>query len=256
MGTHPIFESDFDCLTDRLFMSTPISNVQVITNPAGMGSNGSIQLFVKTAEHSDADLWPNSFFRSSKKRFLAVVRTPARETIVTDIIIVNESDQIPTGFSPVQSTYDTGEEALKGQCVCLNRGPLHSARSQVTDLVISTQPNFHLDKNYTYLGEVNNLHLSMKRVNISQLSKKAAPTPPIAKPAAAAVSTPRHHPGIPQRKHEINPLDGVTFKLADNVKTGSHQASLEPGHQMPIKHYDDILAEHFYDFSTEQKAIS
>ena len=96
----------------------------------------------------------------------------------------------------------------------------------------------------------------MKRVNISQMSKKAAPTPPIAKPAAAAVSTPRHHPGIPQRKHEINPLDGVTFKLADNVKTGSNQASLEPGHQMPIKHYDDILAEHFYDFSTEQKAIS
>ena len=30
--------------SDRLFMSTPISNVQVITNPAGMGSNGSIQL--------------------------------------------------------------------------------------------------------------------------------------------------------------------------------------------------------------------
>ena len=25
----------------------------------------------------------------------------------------SESDQIPTGFSPVQSTYDTGEEALK-----------------------------------------------------------------------------------------------------------------------------------------------
>ena len=88
------------------------------------------------------------------------------------------------------------------------------------------------------------------------MAKKTAPAPPVAKatPTPTRQSQP---PGIPQRKHEIGPLDGVTFKLADNVKTGSSQADqLEPGHQMPIKQYDDILAEHFYDFSTEQKAIS
>ena len=38
--------------------------------------------------------------------------------------------------------------------------------------------------------------------------------------------------------------------------TGSSQPITEPGHQLPIKQYDDILAEHFYDFSAEQKAIS
>ena len=82
------------------------------------------------------------------------------------------------------------------------------------------------------------------------MPKKSAPAPPTQQPSL------RRAPDIPQRQATVNPLDGVTFKLAENVVTSHGQQNTEPGHQLQIKQYDDILAEHFYDFAVEQKALS
>ena len=95
---------------------------------------------------------------------------------------------------------------------------------------------------------MNNLHLSFKTQHITHL------------PKVKKVENVRPAPAIPKRVNSpqpANPLDGITFQLASNVQTQYNQQqnqNVDIG--MPIKGHDDILAEYFYDFSTEQKAIA
>jgi len=146
-------------------------------------------------------------------------------------------------------TSDTQEDCLKDAKLCVKKSKFHTARSQVTDFVISTQKDFHMQNNYTYIGVVNNLHLSFKVQHISQIqnsqkTKNSTSTAPAAAPRRAA----------PKPK-SVNPLDGVTFQLSSNVVTDGNIQFSDVSVGMPIKKYDDILAEYFYDFATEEQAI-
>ena len=48
----------------------------------------SLIQFTKTVENSDADLWPNSFFGKSKKRYLVIERQKNAEQIITDMCLI------------------------------------------------------------------------------------------------------------------------------------------------------------------------
>ena len=47
--------------------------------------------FKHTIENTDADLWPNSFFGKSKKRYLVIERAQTAEFIVTDICLIRKA---------------------------------------------------------------------------------------------------------------------------------------------------------------------
>jgi len=82
MGTHPIFESDFDCLTEM----DPISNIIIVTDARLAPPNST--MYARTVENSDADLWANSFFGKSKKRYICIERQKNAENIISDMCLV------------------------------------------------------------------------------------------------------------------------------------------------------------------------
>ena len=54
----------------------------------------------------------------------------------------------------------------------------------------------------------------------------------------------------------ISPLSGVSFKLSDCVQTGDVQNSQNSFDlNIPIKTRDDIFAEFYYDFESEEKVM-
>merc|ERR1711892_1147777 len=50
MGTHPIFESDFDCLTEKKMTSTLPSNVEQLT----LGGSPWLRIHILTTQNSSA----------------------------------------------------------------------------------------------------------------------------------------------------------------------------------------------------------
>jgi len=95
----------------------PISNVLFVCDARLVPPNSNA--FVKTVENSDADLWPNSFFGKSKKRYLVIERQKNAEQIITDMCLIGESESVPTGYFAINQTTDTGEEPIKDLRLCI-----------------------------------------------------------------------------------------------------------------------------------------
>uniref|UniRef100_A0A8C1LLB1 Multivesicular body subunit 12Bb n=1 Tax=Cyprinus carpio TaxID=7962 RepID=A0A8C1LLB1_CYPCA len=76
--------------------------------------------------------------------------------VVVDMKLIDLKDCLPEGFTPIQDTTDTQEQALRKERLCVKLVPRHSADMAICDVVIQGKSKHSLT-NYTFIGELNGL---------------------------------------------------------------------------------------------------
>lgn len=123
-----------------------------------------------TRAHDDAsydtDLWKDSLFSFSRiYRYICVCKTVPQNaytcSVVADIALVNDKDNIPTGFTPIEYTADSKEKALRKKLLCVRTVPREFAVDAVCDFIILARQK-RTPAGYSLAGELEGLLLCYK----------------------------------------------------------------------------------------------
>ncbi|KAI2661525.1 Multivesicular body subunit 12B [Labeo rohita] len=110
----------------------------------------------QTTDGFDANLWKDSIFKSKVTRYLCFTRAATSKNkqlcnVVVDMKLIDLKDCLPEGFTPIQDTTDTQEQALRKERLCVKLVPRHSADTAICDVVIQGKSKQGLT-NYTFMG--------------------------------------------------------------------------------------------------------
>ncbi|XP_018305726.1 multivesicular body subunit 12A isoform X1 [Mycetomoellerius zeteki] len=127
-------------------------------------------------QDTDADLWRESgLFIKKKGRYICFSKTEGQPNcVVEDIMVINERDTPPEGYSMISYTVDSRQKAWRKKQVCYKIRNKDLCTKAVTDIIICsrTTPNH---KVYSKLapvgffaaGTINGVHVCYKTVDIT-----------------------------------------------------------------------------------------
>ncbi|XP_026106070.1 multivesicular body subunit 12B-like isoform X2 [Carassius auratus] len=118
-------------------------------------------IVAQTTDGFDANLWKDSIFKSKVTRYLCFTRAATSKNkqlcnVVVDVKLIDLKDCLPEGFTPIQDTTDTQEQALRKERLCVKLVPRHCADMAICNMVVQGKSKHSLT-NYTFIGELNGL---------------------------------------------------------------------------------------------------
>ncbi|XP_076056822.1 multivesicular body subunit 12-like Mvb12 [Oratosquilla oratoria] len=191
----------------------PITSISVVEELAGCPVNYTA--VSKTHDQDiDADLYKDGFFRRVT-RYLCHSKTEGyMGYIVENILIINDRDCRPTGFTIIEQTQDTGQKAFKKKQICYKAVPRHMASQSVTDIIILSRSKV-APEGFTLVGEMNGLCICYK----------PGPVPPAPTPNKSSAQ-----PSSSPLPYGVNPAGGVSSSTGGN---GALYPGLSPSRPAP-----------------------
>ncbi|XP_018402541.1 PREDICTED: multivesicular body subunit 12B isoform X1 [Cyphomyrmex costatus] len=127
-------------------------------------------------QDTDADLWRESgLFIKKKGRYICFSKTEGQPNcVVEDIMVINERDTPPEGYSMISYTVDTRQKAWRKKQVCYKIRNKDLCTKAVTDIIICsrTTPNHKVYSKlapvgFSAAGTINGVHVCYKTVDIT-----------------------------------------------------------------------------------------
>ncbi|XP_042585907.1 multivesicular body subunit 12Bb [Cyprinus carpio] len=229
-------------------------------------------IVAQTTDGFDANLWKDSIFKSKVTRYLCFTRAATSKNkqlcnVVVDMKLIDLKDCLPEGFTPIQDTTDTQEQALRKERLCVKLVPRQSADMAICDVVIQGKSKHSLT-NYTFIGELNGLGIwyQLGKVIKSQDTVHKTPfTSSVARilPESPASSPTKKNLVRPDYEHQIynlytkSAMDDIPFMIYKK-STSTSRDEIDPVHflNISIKSPQEIEDEYNYCFNTEHSAAA
>nr|XP_055024278.1 multivesicular body subunit 12Bb isoform X3 [Misgurnus anguillicaudatus] len=228
----------------------------------------------QTTDGFDANLWKDSIFKSKVTRYLCFSRASKNKqlcNVVVDMKLMDLRETLPEGFTSIQDTMDSQEQALKKERLCVKLVPRHTTDTAICDLIIQGKSKHGL-ANYTYIGEINSLGIWCQLGKITKLkdaanktSSASTNTSDVARqfPVSPASSPTKKNIVRPDYEHHIpnlytkSALDDIPFTISKKCVSTSRD-EIQPVHLMgiTIKSPQEIEEEYSYSFNTEHGAAA
>ncbi|XP_071097528.1 multivesicular body subunit 12B-like isoform X2 [Haliotis cracherodii] len=256
----------------------PIVSVCIVTDIAKCPGNHSV--IEKTFNGAEeADLWKDGIFGRRVTRYLCVEKTVPAENqdVLVDVVIINEKDPVPPGFTVLDFTQDTREKALKKRLLCIRLMNQTLTNDAITELILMSKGTRKPPNGYTFVGELNHLSMCFKmgkvtKTEASHLSSQLPYPMPHTGGGAGTISltplgtslpyemNPGGQPAVNGHKQgtlttqlsltHINPLNGVPWQLNSRLKTNDITIP-----EIRYKSMMDVENEYQYDFRVERTAM-
>ncbi|XP_073675871.1 multivesicular body subunit 12Bb [Garra rufa] len=236
-------------------------------------------IVAQTTDGFDANLWKDSIFKSKVTRYLGFTRAATSKNkqlcnVVVDMKLIDLKDCLPEGFTPIQDTTDTQEQALRKERVCVKLVPRHSTDTAICDVVIQGKSKHGL-ANYTFMGELNGLGIWYQLGKVSKSQDTACKTTFVPSTSTTDVGVARQFPespvSSPTKKNMVRPdyehqiyniytksaMDDIPFMISKK-STSTAKDDIEPLHflNLIIKSPQEIEEEYNYCFNTEHSAAA
>lgn len=209
----------------------------------------------QTTDGSDADLWKDGLFKSKVTRYLCFTRKTGPDVVV-DMKVIDIKDVLPEGFTPVEETLDTKENAMRKRRLCVKMSPRAAAQTAVFDIQMVAKSKYHHLVNYTCIGELNSMRVWYRLGAVTQpLSSEktfsAVKSDTLRKTRRTTVSRPDSEQQS-SGTYTKTALDDVPFVISEKFfkkPTEMQQVNLMG---ITIKSLAEIEEEFRYNFSTER----
>ncbi|XP_071447391.1 multivesicular body subunit 12B [Hetaerina americana] len=158
----------------------PITAIGIVSDPDKCPP-GYIVVSRTHDQDSDADLWREGFF-GRKTRYICLSKTegiggiqfggngppppPATDYIVQSVIIINDKEMPPDGYSLLPRTIDSEQKAWRKRQLCYRLAKRNLASCAVTDIIVLSRSK-KAPEGFTRAGEINGLTLCYKVINMS-----------------------------------------------------------------------------------------
>ncbi|XP_066295612.1 multivesicular body subunit 12B-like isoform X1 [Branchiostoma lanceolatum] len=271
---------------DSLPQEAPITEVCVVTSKERCPQGFTI--LSDTEDGKDGDLWTDKFFGKKVTRYICFNRAYANVggNVLADVAILGERDIVPTGYSQISATADTGEIALKKRILCIKMLPRNMTDSAICDMKLLAKTK-RPPPGFTFVGEVNSISVSYKMGPVQRTPGPARPAPgppnmtrqqsqpltqqPVPASPSYAPDVQRQYHTLPADIHrqraDIIPLtrqmstvkiatavDGIPFELNKNLGADSIKDFSLP--EMQYQTEQEIENKYKYDFTAERTAAA
>ncbi|KAK9884660.1 hypothetical protein WA026_007503 [Henosepilachna vigintioctopunctata] len=168
-------------------------------------------------QDQDADLRESSIFKSSSARYLCLSKTEGLPNfVVSELLVINEKDFPPAGFSLLNRTSDSEQKAWKKKQLCYRLVNLKNTKSAVTDIIICSRLK-KAPEGFIFAGELNGVTICYKMGNVQDSHSNTCQTPQI--------------PNRPPRPAPPPPVGNPTYP---NLQEDDHDYEiLLPGYPQP-----------------------
>ncbi|KAL0276302.1 UNVERIFIED_CONTAM: hypothetical protein PYX00_003900 [Menopon gallinae] len=114
-------------------------------------------------QDADADLWRESgFFGRKCTRYLCLSKTEGvAEYVVQAIVIMNEKDPAPKGYTAASLTVDSGQKAWRKRQLCFKLAHKSTTSTAVTDIIILSRMK-KAPEEFSLSGEINGMTVCYK----------------------------------------------------------------------------------------------
>ncbi|XP_067251177.1 multivesicular body subunit 12Bb isoform X2 [Chanodichthys erythropterus] len=230
-------------------------------------------IVAQTTDGFDANLWKDSIFKSKVTRYLCFTRAATSKNqlcnVVVDMKLIDLKDCLPEGFTPIQDTMDTQEQALRKDRLCVKLVPRNSTDTAICDVVILGKSKHSLT-NYTFIGELNNLGIWYQLGKVTKSQDTGHKTSSSSTTAFGVVrQIPESPVSSPTKKNIVRPdyehqiyniytksaMDDIPF-LISKKSTSTTRDEIEPVHFLNIAIKSEIEEEYNYCFNTEHSAVA
>lgn len=153
----------------------PITSINVVEDIDKCPANYSV--VSKTYDQDiDADLWRESgLFIKKKGRYICLSKTEGLPNyVVQDIVIINERESPPDGFSMISQTVDTEQRAWRKKQVCYRLRNKAACSKAVTDIIICSRIK-KAPTGFTYAGEINGVTICYKTSQVTNADSSSQP---------------------------------------------------------------------------------
>lgn len=240
----------------------PITSICLISKRSDCPSGYT--MLDRTTSGDDADLWRDKLFRSKVKRYLCYTREDLsnKGEVINDITLIDAKEPILPGYTSIDETHNSGEEALHKQRLCVRKVPRSLATTAVSDVKLCKNDGYRSEM-YTLAGETNGIKIAFKVTTVSPqpAPRRTAPPPPAhltnSRLDQASASSSQTARAAPKAYDVTSPscLDGIPFKLNDKIKaSASSMARIDLSgvvYQSPA----ELLESTKYDFSKERNLL-
>ncbi|XP_051949961.1 multivesicular body subunit 12Bb isoform X1 [Xyrauchen texanus] len=228
----------------------------------------------QTTDGFDANLWKDSIFKSKVARYLCFTRASSNKNnqlcnVAVDMKLIDLKGCLPEGFTPIQDTMDTQEQALRKERLCVKLVPRHSAETAICDIALQGKSKQTL-ANYTYIGELNSMGIWYQLGKVIKTQETAHKTPSVSTttsyvarqiPDSTAFS-PKKSFVRPDYEHQIcnlytkSAMDDIPFMISKQSNTTNRE--MHPVNLMgiTIKSTREIEEEYNYSFNIEHSAAA
>lgn len=248
----------------------PITSVAVVSDLTKVPP-GFIVIDKTYDKKQEADLWQDGIFGRRVYRYLCVERcapSSGRDVLV-DIVIINEKDIVPPGFTCVDYTTDSREKAVKRKTLCIRMMASSLTSDAISELILLSKGQRRPPMGYTLVGDLNSMALCYKMSKMTSPVQRdthqgsAAPAPSMnmnSMSSALPYATPGPRStkiGPPERAFSslgmatVTPLSGVPFKINPKITDQLDRADITIP-QIGYKTIEDLERQYGYDFTTER----
>ncbi|XP_016424766.1 multivesicular body subunit 12B-like [Sinocyclocheilus rhinocerous] len=231
-------------------------------------------IVAQTTDGFDANLWKDSIFKSKVTHYLCFTQAATSKNhlcnVVVDMKLIDLKYCLPEGFTPIQDTTDTQEQALRKERLCVKLVPRHSADTAICDVVIQGKSKQSLT-NYTFIGELKGLGIWYQLGKVTKSQDTAHKTSSTYTtdigvdrqfPESPASSSTKKNIVRPDYKHQIynfytkSAMHDIPFMISKKIY--NHNQSIESVLflKITIKSPQEIEEEYNYCFNTEHSAAA
>lgn len=259
----------------------PITGLCVVSDPIKCPPGYEV-IYRSHDRQDDCDLWKDSFFRSKVTRYLCYTRqyplaNGTLNNVLADVVINNERDPPPPGYSLLEYTVDTNEKATRKKQICVQMLPRATTRDAICEVILLSKSR-RAPSGFTLCGELNSLMFCFKmnkvppetqngvvENNSYQMSVAPPTLPQASSPGDFSSSQGAGYGGDPSycfrsdtmRRQESLPtsyLAGVPFQLSSHFQLGTSSNNVRAP-ELSYRSYVDIDNEYNYPFRIERSAL-
>ncbi|XP_021333830.1 multivesicular body subunit 12Bb isoform X1 [Danio rerio] len=232
-------------------------------------------IVAQTTDGFDANLWKDSIFKSKVTRYLCFSRAATSKNkqlcnVVVDMKLMDLKDCLPEGFTPIQDTMDTQEQALRKERLCVKFVPRNSTDTAICDVLIQGKSKHSL-ANYTFIGELNGLGIWYQLGKVPKSHDTTQKTLPTSTSICSiARQAPKSPVSSPTKKNIVKPdydeiyniytksaMDDIPFMVSQRPASQSkYDIEPLPILNISIKSPQEIEEEYKYCFNTEHSAAA
>uniref|UniRef100_A0A8R1DRD2 N-acyl-aliphatic-L-amino acid amidohydrolase n=1 Tax=Caenorhabditis japonica TaxID=281687 RepID=A0A8R1DRD2_CAEJA len=237
-------------------------------------------------DQSDADLWRDGFFAINRQVRYICTSTEIPDTIktavqvVTNLIIVRESDPIPHGYVAIDYTADSREKSLRKKWLCIRTEPRDRVVDAIGEIIIMGKSK-KVPRDYTSAGEIDSLLVCYKVVAIPQTygiptsnSSSALETKPTSGGLYPGLPNPNIYNSTPSNLNvtggsnssaftlknvgipRVKAIDGIDFKLNPSFVSNDSDRDSQLPDLSQFAHLEMNSDRYNYNFATEHAVVS
>lgn len=239
-------------------------------------------------DQAEADLWRDGFFTINRQvRYICTsteipdsnIKTPVQ--VITNLIIVRETDPIPHGYVAIDYTADSREKSLRKKYVCIRTEPRDRVVDAIGEIIILGKTK-KVPRDYTSAGDIDSLLICYKVIPIPQTY--GIQTSNSTSNLETQQSTGGLYPGLPNLSNStpanldvsgvsgssaftmknvgiprVKAIDGIDFKVNPMfVKSDSNSGSSQLPDLSQFNHLEQnrLDDKYNYSFATEHAVLS